>query len=348
MTEFSQEHFEAFCRGVADKHQCASSTGEAVPKCWVSLSRMTDFRCACVSIPTSQLADFLNDFGQKTVETEIPDVQFWLQQRENKTKQVFTRIEGAIIDGDEKMPDDLGSLLALGNPLPTLHWETMHGHKFAYAFDQNVLPEEFEIFAMQITLSIPGGDPSSWHVNQGQLLPTCLKSTPDGVVPVKFQAVQSNSVPFRFAEYKSHLPTRISSMLGGSRTLSTEQRTQIEEYLTGIGLSPPEDVGSILYPACLKNLDHGKKCCYVNRRDDGSIDATCLAGHEGEDQQHWNEHDIYELATGLRVPKSKIDLVRHIPGTWAGLAFLQHHLSNCLAGEKRDLATHRGHQCCPH
>ncbi|MFC1611271.1 hypothetical protein ACFL6C_09940 [Myxococcota bacterium] len=325
--------FVEMCLSIAKKHRTSSQKGKngppAVP---VSLSPMIGLQCACVEVDVAQVAVFLNEVGQESRKRRTPDVQLWLQKRTRKTADKKVEIWGVVLDVDEKLCDPLATLREAGIPTPTAWWQTQNGCKAAFCFDRRVDEKTFQRIAKQLTIAVPGGDPGSWSVTQGQHLPICLKSCSDGIQDVNLPAQQSNGQPLSVAELEPQLPVRIERFLSAGRTLSTDERVMVEEYLSELGIPAPEQPGeSICYASCPDCDSHDSSCCYVNRRDTGAIVVTCLGGHAGEGKKVWHELHLYERVTGTSLPTATVDAVRDIPVTWAGEAFIDHKLVKAMS-----------------
>ena len=298
------------------------------PGTWLSLAPMCDTGCTPVEVDVTRIAEFLNTIGRQLVDVGIPDVQIWVQRRENKSKDEKVAIHGVTIDVDQKAEDIIGTLEAVGVPLPNAYWHTMNGYKLLYAFDREAKGDEAELLATWLTLALEGGDPASWSKAQGQHLPVCLKTKNDETFEVDFPAAQANPTPLALGDFDFiSLPARLRQSWGAGATVSAPEREMVEQYLEDLGLPAPDEAGTnFRYSRCPNEDSHSTPCCHVYRNADGTISVYCHASHGGEGKLHWSEHNLLVLAQGGLVEGQRIDAVRDLPATWAGRSLRGHLL----------------------
>src|SRR5262249_1769875 len=108
---------------------------------------------------------------------------------------------------------------------------------------------------------------------------------------------------------------------------SPGDRERIRDHLAELGIAAPEEPGHALYAACPGSDEHDANCCYVNVRDSGAIDITCLGGHGGEGKKHWAERDLLLLAGGEDAAgDASFDPMRDLPVTWSAVELFEHKL----------------------
>ena len=271
--------------------------GENDRKVWLTIAAMHRRQCHSIELLSRYIPTFLNDLGHLSVSVSLCDLQMWMQSRNSKRKSDFNHIDGAIIDIDTRIKDLILGFELYGVPRPLAYWDTIRGHKLLYVFERPCTQKIFNRITRRLSLPWPGVDPLSWHEGTAQRLPVCLKSTPNGVVPVEFEARLVNPILLPLSA-ASGLPQRIASLLGSREEVSPLMRRRIDEYLEEIGIPAPETEGFVLYDRCPVCDQHDAKCCYVNRRADTSIYVHCLGGHGGEGEKSWTERKLFSLAHG--------------------------------------------------
>lgn len=308
-----------------------SATTTGVPCLWVSITFKISTTCIAVLITVAKLAAFMNALGTAAHEANHVDVQIYLQRRGGRKANEKVDIWGVILDIDKPSDDALGSFLAAGLPMPTCWWPTRNGYKGAWAFDRSVDAEAFSMIAQEFAVAVPGADPGSWLVTQGQNLPVGWKDTTGGVVNVAMAASQSNGVPFEVGVYTPTLPSRLARALAGAKRLTADERRQVEDWLTERGIDAPAAPSRVIYDSCPATDKHDTTCCYVYRQEDGSIDITCHGGHHGEGKKYWGEIALYREATGQQLSHAEIDALDDVPFTWAGIEFVTSKFKAALA-----------------
>ncbi len=301
--------------------------GQAVA---ISFARMHSDVTFSMEVKVRRIAELLNDVADATVRMDLHDVQFWVQQRTGKSVKAEA-IHGVVVDVDVPAADVLAEVERAGVPVPAAYFPTLNGYKLVYAFAATVDVAVFEGIAQRLTLAVEGGDPASWNPAQGQRLPKCLKTTTSGVVAVNFTAHLANPIALAPAIEAVPFPRRVLRRLG-AWSPSPGHREQIRDYLAERGVAAPEEPGHALYAACPVSEEHDTKCCYVNVRDGGAIDVTCLGGHGGEGKMHWSERDLLLLAGGeTNADAATFDPLEDLPVTWAAREIFEHRLRDWSA-----------------
>lgn len=315
--------FATICKTAVKR--CKPAAAQS-PTVYLSLAPMAATECVSVAVPIQHVAQYLNAVGQDCAAAGIADVQVWIQRRKGKRKEDPAELHGVIIDIDEPHKDLLAVIGDIAAPVPNVIWQTANGWRAAYVFSKPVDAPMFERIGRQLTLALPGGDPSSWLITQGQRLPVAIKTTPAGPQPVTFTARMTNPVPLDVAAWRPEFPPRLARLVVGAACLTVPEREVVEAHLEEIGIPAPAEPGREMYDACPVEQEHDTRCCYVNRADDGRIWAVCLGGHEGAGQMSWSEVHLFVAATERQVAGIALDAVRDIPPTWAGVEFLAERL----------------------
>jgi hypothetical protein len=311
----------------------ATPNAPSVP---ISLAHAGSTKFAVVDVPIHRVADFLNVVGAALAAASFVDARCWVGRRQgNPSTTDWAQRHGMIVDVCEPSSDPLASIVTAGLPVPTVWWPTENGFKGLWVFDQSTFPETFIAMAEEFVVALRGGNPALWLPTHGHHLPVVLKSTGSGLSLVNQPAAQASTEPFRVVSYSPLLPPRLERVLAGERTLTPGERQQVTGYLAGVGLTVPN-------PGCYSQYDrcplavHGRTCCFVGVRHDGSVFVTCVAKHGREGRKDWNELGLLDLATGAHVPFDGIDPVVNIPGTWAGLEYFRTKLLGEFTGSSAD------------
>jgi hypothetical protein len=308
---------------------CAGNA-QVVQTVTISFGRMHSDVTFPMEVEVRHIAALLNDVSDATVLMDLHDVQFWVQRRASKSVAPEA-VHGVVVDVDVQVTDIVAEVERAGIPMPVAYFPTLHGCKLVYVLEAVADVTVFECLAQRLTLALEGGDPASWNLSQGQRLPKCLKTTPAGVEAVNFVAQLANAVPLAPVVEAVPFPRRILQRLG-AWSPSAGDRDRIRDYLAELCIAAPEEPGHALYAACPVSEEHSKKCCYVNVRDGGAIDVTCLGGHGGEGRKYWSERDLLLLAGGHDAAGSAaFDPVRDLPVTWAAQQLFEHKLNDWLA-----------------
>jgi len=278
----------------------AGSAAQPPSMVWVSFALMSYHECVPVQIPAQKLDELVNQVGEKTKAKKLHDVQHFLQRRTTTQKNEEGVVySGIIADVDVKPEGGIRSAIARsGLPIPNLIAETARGHRVYFVLESPISEEEHTRLARLLFVAIPGVDPS--NINnpaQANRLPTCWKTTPEGVKDLKFRATLTNPVPASIADLFGVFPYRLERILCGSRHLSGDQRATLEGHLEDAGITLPDAGGSVLTDRCPLS-QHPKSCVYYNRGDDGAVSAYCLAEHDGVAGRRWGELALYQHYIG--------------------------------------------------
>jgi len=321
----NDEHLAEIIALVSSRFTIGAGTGGAVQTVPISFARMHSEVTFSMEVEVRRIAELLNDVSDATVLMDLHDLQFWVQRRTSKSAQPEA-IHGVVVDVDVQVTDILAEIERAGIPMPAAYFPTLNGYKLIYIFAAAVDAAVCEQIAQRLTLALEGGDPASWNPSQGQRLPRCLKTSASGVVAVNFTAQLANPVALAPAVEAVPFPRRILRRLG-AWSPSPADRERIRDYLAELGIAAPEEPGHALYAACPVIEEHDTKCCYVNMRDGGAIDVTCLGGHGGEGKKHWAERELLLLAGGeAAAGDATFDPMRDLPVTWAAQELFEHKL----------------------
>lgn len=310
---------------VSSRFTIGTGSEEAVQTVFISFGCMHSEVTFPMEVEVRRIAELLNAVADATVLMDLRDVQFWLQKRTCKAGAPEA-IHGVVVDVDVPVADILGEVERAGIPMPAAYFPTLNGFKLLYLFAAAADVAFVERIAKRLTLAVEGGDPASWSPSQGQRLPRCLKTTTSGIVEVNFTAQFANPVALVPTVDAVPFPRRILRRLG-AWSPSPADRERIRDCLAELGIAAPEEPGHALYAACPAIEEHNTKCCYVNMRDGGAIDVTCLGGHCGEGKKHWTERDLLFLAGGeAAAGDATFDPMHDLPVTWAARELLEHKL----------------------
>jgi hypothetical protein len=332
-TDLSQ--LEQICKDLAAKYAPAAATGE-VPgpsPIRVALSSPWIGTCFVANIAGKDLAAFLNKAGQQTKAAGISDVQVWLQDRHTTGNQLKVQHYGIIIDIDKSYADLLQVFEDAGLPQPNVIYQTTHGHRALFLFDQAVDKRAFEFAAKKLVLNIRGADCASWQSTQGQHLPICIKTVRGQKVDVDFPAIQVHANPLKTGEFLSQLTPGFRKIIAPGSTLSADERKVVENYLSSLGIPAPDQPGALKYPRC-PDGPHSNCSCQIVRKADGTVDARCYGGHDNGSKA-WTEVDLLARATKIPAPEVRFNPLTDLPVTWSTIEFLQQQFGMAFANEPR-------------
>jgi hypothetical protein len=326
---------EQICKDLAAKYAPAAATGE-VPgpsPIRVALSSPWIGTCFVANIAGKDLAAFLNGAGQQTKAAGLRDVQVWLQDRRSTGNDLKVQHYGIIIDIDKSYADLLQVFEDAGLPQPNVIYQTTHGHRALFLFDQAVDKRAFEFAAKKLVLNIRGADCASWQSTQGQHLPICIKTVRGQKVDVDFPAIQVHANPLKTGEFLSQLTPGFRKIIAPGSTLSADERKVVENYLSSLGIPAPDQPGALKYPRC-PDGPHSNCSCQIVRKADGTVDARCYGGHDNGSKA-WTEVDLLARATKIPAPEVRFNPLTDLPVTWSTIEYLQQQFGKAFEQEPR-------------
>jgi hypothetical protein len=323
------------CSNLAVKFAHAPATDEqpGAGLSHVALSSPWITTCFVVDVALQDLAALLNEAGQQTRAAGLRDVQVWLQDRHTTGNELKVQHSGIVVDIDESYPDLLQVFEDAGLPPPNVVYQTTRGHRELFVFEKPVNKQMFEVIGKKLVLSIKGAVHASWLSNQGQHLPSCIKTVRGQGIAVDFPAIQVHSNPLKTEAFLAELTPAFKKAIAPGSTLSTEERKVVEDHLASLGISAPGELGELKYSRC-PDGPHSNCSCEITRQVGGTISARCLGAHD-HGSKTWTEVELYELATGRPIPDTRFDPVVDLSVTWSTIEYLHQQFRRAFADEPR-------------
>ena len=334
-SETDLSRLEQICKDLAAKYAPAAATGEIPDPSQIRVAFSSPWigTCCVVNVASKDLAALLNEAGQQTKAAGLRDVQVWLQNRRSTGNDLKVQHFGIIIDIDEHHADLLQVFEDSGLPPPNVVYQTAHGHRALFVFDQAADKRMFEFVGKKLVLNIPRADCASWLSTQGQHLPICIKTVNGQKVDVNFPAIQVHANPIKPVEFLSQLTPSFKKIIAPGSTLSADERKVVEDHLASLGIPAPDQPGALKYLRC-PDGPHSNCSCRVVRKADRAVHVRCYGGHDNGSKA-WTEVQLLVLATKVSLPEVRFDPLTDLPVTWSTIEYLQQQFRKAFDQEPR-------------